>query len=212
MSNYTVTIREYIESLSDGSQPTTADIIENGRPKLFDFDYPLFDATYKKTFETDFIRHFYFREIGQETLGRFKFHLETWMNINMPYWNKMFESELIVFDPMKNASRTTTSTKVVTGTATEDNFDRELISNNPDERLALTANDGQGVIEYASGITENNQNNSQTSNGTETLNYTTDGKIGVQTYSKMLAEYRTVLLRIEASIFKELEQLFMLVY
>jgi hypothetical protein len=290
MSNYTLELREYIEAVSEAL--TTRDKIADGRSKLFDFDYPLFDVSFKNVFETNFIRNFYTREIGQETIGLFKFRLETWLNINMPYWNKMFETELLVYDPLTNSkvdvthnktndktqndtndgtntvtttgtsdvdidttntqTLDTTVTKTENGTLTDDKFDRHLESNNPDSRLQITTNDGQGVIEYANLIKENNKNNTATKTGTTTNTNTgtiTDatlggqlttvdftngetkhnalvstvndvedfvqqriGKIGVQSYPKLVGEYRQSLLRIQQQIFDEMNVLFMCVY
>src|SRR5690606_30755344 len=50
-----------------------------------------------------FIRHFYMREIGFETEGLFKFYLETWLLVHMPYYNQLFKSELIEYDPLSNS-------------------------------------------------------------------------------------------------------------
>lgn len=323
MSEYTATLREFFAQYQDGTL-NTRDLIETGRTKLFDFDYPIYDEEYKKVFETNFIRKFFMREIGFETFGYFKFQLETWLLINMPYWNKMFESELLQFDPLTNsrmdvsytktgnksqndeststgnkssnldATKTGSSTGTTSGTSdsntqqshdetgnttntgsktedttmNEDDFQRDLESDNPDSRLQLTANDGEGVIEYASKIKEQNVNNNKTqsSNGTSTNDTTSNvssndnvntsqrsdatseqttnetdnatvnendarntalkstindvedyiqhriGKVGVQTYPKMIQEYREALLRIEQSIFNEMNELFMLVY
>jgi hypothetical protein len=256
MSSYTMTLKEVIDFLGSDEGYSTRDKIEIGRTKLFDFDYPIFNADYKKVFETHFIRKFYMREIGFETEGLFKFQLETWLIINMPYFNKLFESELIQYDPLTNSKTTVTHTKTTdkdqtqtsntngsnqatskqdtTGSLIEDNFDRQLDSDNPDSRLAITTKDGEGVIQYAKNIKENNENNSKTSSGNTTstandntsvdsnanavINETEDfvqsrvGKIGVQSYSKMLNEYRDSLLRVENKIFNEMQELFMLVY
>jgi hypothetical protein len=166
----------------------------------------------------------------------------------MPYWNKVFESELIEFDPLTNTKITDTDSKTknqtqtsntsgtgssngtTNGSLTEDNFDRQLESNNPDSRLQITTNDGQGVIEYASEIRENNANNSKTSSGsssdsssfssngnatnneTEDSTKVKDGKIGTQTYSAMLNEYRSSLIRVEKQILNEMNVLFMNIY
>jgi hypothetical protein len=51
------------------------------------------------------------REIGFETEGLFKFNLETWMIINMPFFNKLFESESLTFDPLTNYKLDTTHNK-----------------------------------------------------------------------------------------------------
>lgn len=245
MSRYSTQLRTFIETQSY-DQPTLShkDKIEIGRPKLFDFDYPIFDPAYKKVFETHFIRKFYMREVGFETFGLFKFQLETWLIINMPYFNKMFESELIQFDPLENSKSSnhwtktndtsstsksnSSNTSSSDSTSTNDDFNRNIDSDTPDSRLQLTARDGEGVIEYASQISENTNNGKTTNNGNTsessnisadgTINETEDyiqsrsGKIGVQSYSKMLNEYRDSFLRIENKIFEEMQQLFMLVY
>jgi hypothetical protein len=291
MASYTMPLREYIEMWSqDNEDLPTRDVIEVGRPKLFDFDYPLFTPDYKKDFETRFIRNFYFTEIGFETEELFKFHLENWLQINMPFWNNMLKSELITFDPLTNtkvdstANKTkdrtqndikdgtqhsntsgtsntvndlTSETNVTAGSDTtegvdESRFNRHLESDTPDVRLTITPNtDGSGTIEYASRITEDKDTDSRNStkstdatndsnttdhatndvtassdsNGTshETVDSTihetdvdvssTTGKIGSQSYSQMINEYRGTFLRIEKEIFAEMrEKLFMLVY
>jgi hypothetical protein len=291
MASYTMPLREYIEMWSqDNEDLPTRDVIEAGRPKLFDFDYPLFTPDYKKDFETRFIRNFYFTEIGFETEELFKFHLENWLQINMPFWNNMLKSELITFDPLTNtkvdstANKTkdrtqndikdgtqhsntsgtsntvndlTSETNVTAGSDTtegvdESRFNRHLESDTPDSRLTITPNtDGSGTIEYASRITEDKDTDSRNStkstdatndsnttdhatndvtassnsDGTthETVDSTihetdadvssTTGKIGSQSYSQMINEYRGTFLRIEKEIFAEMrEKLFMLVY
>jgi hypothetical protein len=241
-------LREYIEQASQYETLSTRDKIEKGRSKLFDFDYPIFDSAYKNVFETHFIRNFYMREIGFETEGLFKFHLENWLSINMPYFNKMFESELLQFDPLTNTKLDVTKNKTIdrdqsqttttdgtnestsTGNATSDSFGRNLESNNPDTRLAITTLDGAGVIQYASGIDEATKTTTNDSTGTvnDTTNVTGTasatldeiedyieskvGKIGDQSFSKMVVEYRQSLIRVEKMIFKEMQELFMLVY
>lgn len=112
MASYTMKLSTYIEMWSQYETGLTmAQKIEKGRTKLFDFQYPIFDESYRKVFETHFIRNFYMREIGFETEGLFKFNLETWLIINMPYFNKLFESELIKYDPLENTRLNTTGNK-----------------------------------------------------------------------------------------------------
>lgn len=291
MASYTMPLSEYIEMWSqDNEDMSTRDRIETGRTKLFDFDYPLFTPDYKKDFETHFIRNFYFTEIGFETEASFKFHLETWLLINMPYFNNMFQSELLTFDPLTNTKLTTTDNRTTDKTkndqrdvtqssttngtsntttdatsstdvtsssdgtegVTDSRFDRHLESDTPDSRLSITPNaDGSGTIEYASRITEDKETDSRDvtkhssgTNNSDTTDHATndttantdssgeshdtftstihetdadtkiqDGKIGDQTYSKMLMEYRETFLRIEKQIFAEMrKELFMTVY
>lgn len=90
-------LMRYIESFSYGEQISRQAKIEIGRKELFDFDYPFYDETKRQEFETHFIKHFYLRELGASTQSLFKFRLEDYLNLNMPYWNHMFQSELLNF-------------------------------------------------------------------------------------------------------------------
>ena len=104
MSKYTTELRFICESLAnnDISVDNTGvnNVIEVARQKIFDFDYNIFDDSYKPVLETKILRHYYFREIGFETYGLFKFHLQTKLNEIMPYYNQMYKSELINFNPL----------------------------------------------------------------------------------------------------------------
>jgi hypothetical protein len=183
MGSYTMELREIIEMYSQYETLSIRDQIEKGRPKLFDFSYPMFDSTYKNVFETHFIRNFYMREIGFETEGLFKFQLENWLLINMSYYNKLFESELLTFPVFENNKMDTTQKKTKeqdqtqtsqtdgntsstsTGSQTGNQFERDLESETPDSRLTITSQDGTGVIEYASRIDESKKNTQTDSTG-----------------------------------------------
>jgi hypothetical protein len=115
MASYTMELNEVLATLLvfdgvDVSVMDTKTLIEEGRKKLFDFEYDIFDTNYKAVWETNFIRNFFMREIGFETEDLFKFQLESWLRINMPYFNKMFQSELLDFDPLVNSDMKTDTT------------------------------------------------------------------------------------------------------
>jgi hypothetical protein len=232
MSLETVQIRRYIEHFSqyEVKPLSTREKIEIGRPKLFDFYYPFFDDNKKKEFETNIIRRFYFTDIGFEVFELFKFHLENWLIINMPYWNNMFKSELLEYEPFLNTimdkdgtidttkdtdsnrdgtihqdtkddgtmkqDTTTNATsdgtsegtgnKVLSNTGnkngtkgnkgTSNNFGRNVEADTPDSRLAITTDDGKGILEYASKITEDTQKGSTTSDDTFNEDTKSDGE------------------------------------
>jgi hypothetical protein len=50
--------------------------------------------------------HYYTREIGYETVGLWKLKLNQKLMEIMPYYNQLYESELIEFNPMKNVDVT----------------------------------------------------------------------------------------------------------
>ena len=104
MATYTMPLKVIIEQPTQNRDDLTLkQRLEVGRVNLFkDMDYPIFNEHYRSEFETKFIRYFYNKEIGFETESLFKFELETWLQINMPYYNQLFESELLEYDPLTN--------------------------------------------------------------------------------------------------------------
>lgn len=76
-------------------------IVESG----FDLkltDYPIFDEDYRPDLNRKIIDHFYFREIGFETAGLFANRLRVRLNEIMPYYNQLYKSALLEFDPLNN--------------------------------------------------------------------------------------------------------------
>lgn len=107
MSKYTTEVRYICESLAGKEDSVgyndTAEVIEAARPQIFSFSYPIFDNAYKQGLETKILRHFYTREIGAETYGLWKLWLEAKMNEIMPFYNKLYESEMLEFNPLYDA-------------------------------------------------------------------------------------------------------------
>ena len=84
MANYTIELHK---------------LIEMGYKLPLD-EYPIFDENHRAILNDKIIAHYYFREIGQETPSRFAFNLRRKMNEIMPYYNQLYESELIKYDPL----------------------------------------------------------------------------------------------------------------
>lgn len=104
MSKYTTEVRYICEHYAgyDKSQPyaDTNYIISESRKSIFDFNYPLFDEEYKPVLETKILKHYYGREIGAETVGRWKLWLDMRMNEIMPYYNKLYDLYSREFNPL----------------------------------------------------------------------------------------------------------------
>ena len=62
--------------------------------------YPIFSEQHRTELNRKIIEHFWYREIGQETPDRFNVMLGRTMNEIMPYYNQLYMSELIKFDPI----------------------------------------------------------------------------------------------------------------
>lgn len=68
--------------------------------------YPIFDESYRAQLNDKIIRHFYFREIGFETLAQFRWYMARTMNENMPYFNQLYNSLNLIDDPITNQKYT----------------------------------------------------------------------------------------------------------
>ena len=112
MSKYTTQVRRICESYAGNPEnleyAEVKDIIEAARPKIFSFDYPIFNANYKGVLETKILKHFYMREIAHETVGLWKLRLDTRMNEIMPYYNNLYRSETLQFNPLHDIDVSTT--------------------------------------------------------------------------------------------------------
>ena len=82
------------------------EVIANSRSIIFAEDYPIFDINYKPILETKILRHYYLWEIGFETPAMWLLELQTRMNEIMPYYNQLYKSELLEFNPFEDSNYT----------------------------------------------------------------------------------------------------------
>lgn len=194
MSQFTLTVKQLVEN----------DV------KLFNFDYPIFDEEYRSYLENKITRHFYFREIGFETVGRFLYHLETKMNEIMPYYNQLYHSTLLEFNPLINYQVTETQSRDVKarGVGNETGNGKGLYSDTPQGRTSLEGTNHVTEINQSStsSITENDSESS------EKYVRTMEGNIGVQTFSSLINDYRTTFINVDMMVIDELNELFMRIY
>lgn len=119
MSKYTTELRYICEVEAGLSESKGYNQIDNiltaAAPNIFNFSFPIFDENYRLTLEKKILRHFYTREISEETYGLWKLRLEDKLNLIMPYYNKLYESELLVFNPMYDVDYTRSGEKEFTG-------------------------------------------------------------------------------------------------
>lgn len=111
MSKYTTEVRYICENVlnlehSEG-QLSVNQIVQQAAPLIFDFDFPIFDEAYRPTLCTKILKHFYTREIGEETVGLWKLRLDTKLNEIMPYYNKLYLSGVREFNPLFDVDLTT---------------------------------------------------------------------------------------------------------
>lgn len=103
MSKYTTEVRFICETsagLTESAPFTDVNsILETAAPLVFNFDWPIFDETYRLPLEIKILRHFYTREICEETVGLWKLRLQDRLNMLMPYYNQLYRSALLEFNP-----------------------------------------------------------------------------------------------------------------
>lgn len=113
MSKYTTELRWLIESVTtDQTNLTISQRITAAAPKIFNFNYPIWNESYKTTLETKILKHYFNKEIGMETVGLWKLYLEERLNLIMPYYNQLYETASKNYDYMTDVN----STEIYTAT------------------------------------------------------------------------------------------------
>ena len=72
------------------------EMVDNPLTPLFNFNYEFYcdDLEVKKKFEEKFINHYWLYEIGCETPARWNQMLKSRLNLIMPYYRQLYETEL----------------------------------------------------------------------------------------------------------------------
>lgn len=207
MSMYTTELRYICEGYAGLTESAGYNNIENvikkALPKIFDFDFPIFDEDYRTVIETKIIKHYYTREISEETVGLWKLRLNTKMNEIMPYYNQLYKAWSVDFNPLYDTDITTEHTLDNESTQTTSGKSTDRFSDTPQGSLQNIENNT-----YLSNATIVDSNASGTSNSTDEYLEKITGKRGSMSYSKMLDEYRESLINIDLMIIVDLKDLF----
>ena len=119
MAKYSTEVRTICENYANLKESkgynSVQSILNDSWDKVFDFDFPIFDENYREPLCKKILKHFYTKEIGEETVGLWKLRLDDRMNEIMPYYNKLYESELISIEPLVNYRVRTNGNNTKTG-------------------------------------------------------------------------------------------------
>ena len=219
MSKYTTELRFICETAADLTESAgytnVNEVIQKAIPNIFSFDFPIFDDSYKNVLCTKILKHFYTREISEETVGLWRLRLETKMNEIMPYYNNLYKAWSVDFNPLYDTDVTTMHTlERDENRNTESNLsgettDYSLYSDTP--QGALTGVENETYMTNAQKDTSNVTNNATAEEQAKTTDEYLEkitGKRGVQSYSQMLQDYKEALINIDMLIIDELEPLF----
>lgn len=124
MSKYTTEVRFICENKSgleiSGGSADVDSIIANSWNKIFTSKAPFFDEEYRSILCQKILKHYYLREICCETVGIWTLWMNTRLEEIMPYYNQLYESAKIKFNPMHNVDLTSKHERNVEGTSKED--------------------------------------------------------------------------------------------
>lgn len=145
MSKYTTQLRWICETEIHPPEDvgdTTAFIISHAAsPGIVIPFYPIFDNAYAPILNAKIIRHYYTREICEETVALWKLRLQDKLYLIMPYYNKLYETELLKFNPLYDVELNRTHVKQDDGK--NDKNKRKL--NNDSESSSSTTTSNRNV-------------------------------------------------------------------
>lgn len=190
MSKYTTEVRFICENSAGLSESEGADnvdsILDKCWNKVFNFDFPIFDENYRQVLCRKILKHYYTREIAHETVGRWKLALNAKLNEIMPYYNQLYKSELLEFNPFYDvdltrsregsgtSNRTSNNTETNSSTSKNDSSSSGISNTDTLNRFSDTPQnsmDTQGIADSVplTSVTKVNENNTTTNESTDTL-------------------------------------------
>ena len=200
------------------------DMLKDKNFKLFDFDYDFYEEEAKKKFEEKFIDYFMFDEIGFETPHRFKHFLKAKLNLIMPYYKQLYQTELASKDInfllnkdlketfIRDIEGNDTSNNVSSTVAKSDSISKESYLDNGNADLSLTdgltgisSNGSTGDTQSKSDITASNKS-------TEKTELISQGNIGITSSAELLQKWRDTIINIDKMIIEDCKDLFMQIY
>lgn len=235
MSKYTVQLKYICEALAGDTCPFTEknvnDIVMKAFPAIFETQIPIFNENYRATLFTKILRHYYTREIGFETYGIWRLHLNNKMYVIMPYYNQLYASAELEFEPLGNYNLSRSLTRSGEDASTTKETSNEKLDNT----LKQTTKQGfsrtpQGTLAsletnaYLSEATiDTFTANSDSSRNTATnekkdrdynekVIETIKGKNSNVSNAEILRQYRSTFINIDLMIINELEPLFMSIW
>ena len=233
MSKYTTEVRYICENsagLSESESANNVDsILDKCWNKIFNFDFPIFDENYRQVLCRKILKHYYTREIAHETVGRWKLALNAKLNEIMPYYNQLYKSELLEFNPFYDVDLTRkregsgTSNKINNNTETnksngtinsdtlnrfsdtpQNSMDTQSITDNVPLTTVTKINNDNTSTNESKDIFTGNENIKNTDKYIETIT----GKQGTENYSSLLKKFRETFLNIDMRIIDDCSDCF----
>lgn len=190
MSLFTTEVRFICENYAGFSESQgykkVNEIVHAAAPEIFDefnANDDFFDETYRPLLEEKILKHFYTREIGYETVGLWQMKLNQKMSEIMPYYNRLYRSELIDFNPLYtvNTNKVYNKGKNENRNESVNEVKTENISETEDKYGTKNKNESENENESVAG----SRNSTETHTGNQTENnVTNEVGNGNKTYSE----------------------------
>lgn len=232
MSKYTLEVRFICEQKAGLTSSVGCDkidsVISKSWDKIFTSKVKFFSESYRKTLCSKILKHYYLQEIGFETVGQWMYHLNTRLEEIMPYYNQLYKSEQLKFDPLNNISVTRSHLMEFDGLVkTEDSGTRDSSTDSSYKDTNRMSDTPQGSLSgvesmrYLTQATITDGTSDQTTNentesqgktitdNEENFKETVEGKHGGDSYSDLLMKYRDTFLNIDLQVIDEFKDLFM---
>lgn len=184
MAEWTITVRAICESLAGNTVSDVSNfqsVISTAAPKVFNFDFPIFDELHRQELEEKILLWYYDREIGFRTVGRWQLGLAQYLNRIMPYYNEMYKTTSVSYDMLNDVDLTESYSHTSQG-GEEQKSGRESIgsstssqngtdttsSNSSGNTTSATSDTPQGTIsdvDNYSYLTSYNKSTSSSQNG-----------------------------------------------
>ena len=158
--------------------------------------FPIWDEKHRGELEKKIIEHYYFRQIGFETVGRFIFMLNVRLREIMPRYNKIYLTTQYKYNPIENYNME------------EQGTDNRKANG---ETLGKYSETPQGAVNnlIEGKYLTNATHGTDKTEGEEKHYFTRHGNIGVTTTQQMIEQERKITIDLDLMIIDDLKDLFL---
>ena len=180
MSKYTTEVRYVCEQKAGLVESVgfsgVEEVLEKSWDKVITSKVRMFDQEYRKVLYKKILKHYYTREICAESVGLWQLWMNTRLEEVMPYYNQLYESELIKIEPLKNVDYSRT-------------YDKKGVGSKQETGRADSTNTNSGTSESSR---TNNGSSTESSGSTDLYSDTPQGAITGLEEMKYLTNARKV--------------------
>lgn len=240
MGTFTIPLNEVVETLygtspdeNDYEQPyesvTYGGITYGKLPVLPQYEsiglayYPIFAEGYRKILNGKILDEYWNQEIGVETIELFTQTIRKKMDQVMPYYNSLYESTQLEFDPLRTMDIQSVTSNTIEGTevaSANNETETKSTSGSRATNLNFPQTALAGDADYATSAVDSNSNSDvdgtsvQESNSTSNSESNSDSHVtGYQGIpANLITAYRNTLINIDLMIIDEIKDCFMLLH